>query len=82
MNECGFKSASLGSSILRVDTAVVACLGIVSAVLDEFRNKRQRSSSSSSENKRVKERKTLDSESLDPATYMLGIICQYKQTTK
>ena len=61
VNECAFKSASLGSSILRVDTAVVACLGIVSAVLDEFRNKRQSrsssssSSSSSSENKRKRE---------------------------
>ena len=61
VNECEFKSASLGSSILRVDTAVVACLGIVSAVLDEFRNKRQSrsssssSSSSSSENKRKRE---------------------------
>lgn len=34
-NECGFNSATLGCSILRVDTAVVAGLGIVSAALDE-----------------------------------------------
>ena len=32
---CGFKSATLGASILRVDTAVVSSLGIVSSVLDE-----------------------------------------------
>ena len=55
VNECEFKSASLGSSILRVDTAVVACLGIVSAALEEFCNKRQSSSSSNSENKRKRE---------------------------
>jgi len=35
VNECGFDSAMLGSSILRVDTAVVSGLGIVSAALDE-----------------------------------------------
>lgn len=35
INECGFESATLGNSILRVDTAVVASLGIVSAALDE-----------------------------------------------
>ena len=35
VNDCGFKSATLGSSILRVDTAVVSSLGIVSSVLDE-----------------------------------------------
>jgi 16S rRNA (uracil1498-N3)-methyltransferase len=33
--EAGFHAASLGKSILRVDTAVVAGLGIVSAILDE-----------------------------------------------
>jgi hypothetical protein len=35
VKECGFKSATLGSSILRVDTAVVSALGMVSAALDE-----------------------------------------------
>ncbi len=35
VNECGFRSATLGSSILRVDTAVVSALSIVSAALDE-----------------------------------------------
>ena len=35
INESGFESASLGSSILRVDTAVIAGVGIVSAALDE-----------------------------------------------
>lgn len=35
VNECGFRSAMIGSSIFRVDTAVVAGLGIVSAALDE-----------------------------------------------
>ncbi|KAL7531877.1 hypothetical protein ACHAWF_003940 [Thalassiosira exigua] len=34
-NHCGFRSAMLGCSILRVDTAVVAGLGIVGAALDE-----------------------------------------------
>ena len=33
--KCGFEAATLGSSILRVDTAVIAGLGIVSAALDE-----------------------------------------------
>lgn len=33
--ECGFEAATLGNSILRVDTAVVAGIGIVSAALDE-----------------------------------------------
>jgi 16S rRNA U1498 N3-methylase RsmE len=33
--EAGFEPASLGSSILRVDTAVIAGLGIVSAALEE-----------------------------------------------
>ena len=33
--EAGFHAASLGKSILRVDTAVVAGLGIVSTILDE-----------------------------------------------
>ena len=35
VRECGFKSATLGSSILRVDTAVVSALGMVTAALDE-----------------------------------------------
>ena len=35
-HEAGYESASLGRSILRVDTAVIAGLGIVSATLDEF----------------------------------------------
>ena len=35
INESGFESASLGSSILRVDTAAIAGVGIVSAALDE-----------------------------------------------
>jgi RsmE family RNA methyltransferase len=35
VNECKFESVSLGSSILRVDTAVIAGIGIVSAALDE-----------------------------------------------
>ncbi|KAL9182327.1 hypothetical protein ACHAXT_012979 [Thalassiosira profunda] len=35
VKECGFRSATLGCSVLRVDTAVVAGLGIVSAALDE-----------------------------------------------
>jgi len=34
-NECGFEAASLGSSILRVDTAVISGLAICSATLDE-----------------------------------------------
>ena len=34
-NECGFEAASLGSSILRVDTAVISGLAICSAALDE-----------------------------------------------
>ena len=34
-NECGFEAATLGNSILRVDTAVIAGIGIVSAALDE-----------------------------------------------
>ncbi|KAL7455818.1 hypothetical protein ACHAWC_007338 [Mediolabrus comicus] len=33
--ECGFEAATLGNSILRVDTAVIAGIGIVSAALDE-----------------------------------------------
>lgn len=39
VNECGFRSATLGSSILRVDTAVVSALSIVSAALDECQKK-------------------------------------------
>eukprot|EP00571_Detonula_confervacea_P004738 CAMPEP_0172313054 /NCGR_PEP_ID=MMETSP1058-20130122/19230_1 /TAXON_ID=83371 /ORGANISM="Detonula confervacea, Strain CCMP 353" /LENGTH=300 /DNA_ID=CAMNT_0013026641 /DNA_START=136 /DNA_END=1038 /DNA_ORIENTATION=- len=39
---CGFKSATLGSSILRVDTAVVSGLGIVSAALDESQQQSDR----------------------------------------
>ena len=35
VKECGYRSATLGCSVLRVDTAVVAGLGIVSAALDE-----------------------------------------------
>ena len=35
VKECGFESATLGASILRVDTAVIAGLGVVSAALDE-----------------------------------------------
>ena len=35
VKECGFKSATLGSSILRVDTAVVSAVGMVTAALDE-----------------------------------------------
>ncbi|KAL3772459.1 hypothetical protein ACHAW5_007314 [Stephanodiscus triporus] len=35
VDECGFESATLGGSILRVDAAVVVGLGIVSAALDE-----------------------------------------------
>ena len=35
VEECGFRSATLGGSILRVDAAVVAGLGMVSAALDE-----------------------------------------------
>ena len=35
-HEAGYESASLGRSILRVDTAVIAGLGIVSAALDEL----------------------------------------------
>jgi 16S rRNA U1498 N3-methylase RsmE len=35
VGECGFLSATLGGSILRVDAAVVAGLGMVSAALDE-----------------------------------------------
>ena len=35
VRECGFQSATLGSSILRVDTAVVSALGMVTAALDE-----------------------------------------------
>ena len=46
VNECGFKTATLGCSILRVDTAVVAGLGIVSAALDECQSKEVLSESS------------------------------------
>ena len=35
VTECGFEAASLGSSILRVDTAVISGLAICSATLDE-----------------------------------------------
>lgn len=35
VDECGFESATLGSSILRVDTAAIASVGIISAALDE-----------------------------------------------
>jgi 16S rRNA U1498 N3-methylase RsmE len=42
VNECGFESATLGNSILRVDTAVVASLGIVSAALDELVSMRKK----------------------------------------
>lgn len=35
VDQCGFETATLGSSILRVDTAVIAGLGVVSAALDE-----------------------------------------------
>jgi len=35
INECGFEAASLGNSILRVDTAVISGLAICSAALDE-----------------------------------------------
>ena len=45
VNECGFESATLGNSILRVDTAVVASLGIVSAALDECYRERIRGES-------------------------------------
>jgi RsmE family RNA methyltransferase len=38
VHECDFESATLGSSILRVDTAVIAGIGIVSAALDECTN--------------------------------------------
>jgi len=34
-NECGFEAATLGSSILRFDTAVISGLAICSATLDE-----------------------------------------------
>ena len=36
---CGYQSATLGPSILRVDVAVIAALGIVSSALDECQNK-------------------------------------------
>mmetsp|Transcript_38548 Transcript_38548/g.81081 ORF Transcript_38548/g.81081 Transcript_38548/m.81081 type:complete len:291 (+) Transcript_38548:353-1225(+) len=42
VEECGFQSAMLGSSILRVDTAVVSGLGIVSAALDECQSASER----------------------------------------
>ena len=42
VNECGYESATLGNSILRVDTAVIASLGIVSAALDECHRERIR----------------------------------------
>ena len=35
VDECGFEAASLGSSILRVDSAVISGLAICSAALDE-----------------------------------------------
>mmetsp|Transcript_11773 Transcript_11773/g.29839 ORF Transcript_11773/g.29839 Transcript_11773/m.29839 type:complete len:293 (+) Transcript_11773:123-1001(+) len=40
--EAGFEPASLGRSILRVDTAVIAGLGIASATLDEFQCERHK----------------------------------------
>lgn len=42
VEECGFGSAMLGSSILRVDAAVVSGLAIVSAALDECHGERER----------------------------------------
>lgn len=36
---CGYQSATLGPSILRVDVAVIVGLGIVSSALDECQNK-------------------------------------------
>jgi len=38
VNECGFKSAMLGSSTLRVDTAVMTGLAVISAALDECKS--------------------------------------------
>ena len=35
VDECGFEAASLGNSILRVDSAVISGLAICSATLDE-----------------------------------------------
>jgi 16S rRNA U1498 N3-methylase RsmE len=40
-HEAGYESASLGRSILRVDTAVIAGLGIVSAALDELEHEQR-----------------------------------------
>lgn len=41
VNGCGFESATLGSSILRVDTAVIVGVGIVSSALDECQEQGQ-----------------------------------------
>lgn len=41
-HEAGYESASLGRSILRVDTAVIAGLGIISATLDEIEREHEK----------------------------------------
>ena len=53
VNECGFESATLGNSILRVDTAVIASLGIVSAALDECHRERIREEGNDSKRQRT-----------------------------
>ena len=53
VNECGFESATLGNSILRVDTAVIASLGIVSAALDECHRERIQEGESDTKRRRM-----------------------------
>mmetsp|Transcript_14426 Transcript_14426/g.20457 ORF Transcript_14426/g.20457 Transcript_14426/m.20457 type:complete len:193 (-) Transcript_14426:70-648(-) len=53
VSECGFESATLGNSILRVDTAVIAGLGIVSAALDECHRERIREAGNDSKRQRM-----------------------------
>lgn len=55
VNECGFESATLGNSILRVDTAVIASLGVVSAALDECHRERVREEGNDAKRQRMSE---------------------------
>jgi len=59
-HEAGFESASLGRSILRVDTAVIAGLGIVSATLDELEHEDEQKKK---QNHVVAQDRTLDDDS-------------------
>ena len=58
-HEMGFQSATLGRSILRVDTAVVAGIATVSAALDEFMEVHQEEESKKSQQQADKKRRKL-----------------------